>query len=1524
MKKLSFLLLTATLLVSHFTHGQATRSYPFAVGRASECGSGTDQVHFYTYNSNTRQLSGFSTTTGPLARYVPQLRIGTTGGGSGSQRFTSNYSSISFNPADHNIYYLWTATSGSLAPDGPRTYVWRWPVGTQPTTTSPRLDTIASFPADLLGIAFDNEGNGYVLDFLPAPANTPHTAILRSVDFATRTFGDPDYLRLTGGANIYNTGTGDVAISPSGQMFFGINNKLFTVDYKSYTGTGSDLTCTYIDTMRFSGVHSSYYFVGLTYAEGEMIGAYSGSRSGYPSCPTFEINPLTATSTQVSKPANPYSASDLATIISGIGAAKRLVSATPTGVPNQYDVVYDVYIKNYGNMDVTNVQVTDDLQNINGAANVSNVSISFVSNPAGLTLNSAYNGITNTNLLTGSGTLPNFPVANNSATIRISCRLNNIMPGTIYYNSATVTARGFNNDLLTDQSTDGSNPDPSGNDKPDDPGENEPTPLLIAVASATEPCITLNRVLYTQTFGTGTNNTTALPTATGGTAAPTTTYSGSTTAPLAVDRYMLTNNANNGNTTRWISLTDHTGNTNGRMMVVNADAQHLTFYRDRVASACGNLQYSLFFYGAFVGNSNYQTICDGFGGFKYPNVTLRVRDATTGAVIAQGNSGDITSTSWRQYGMKFVMPSGYPNVIIELINNGQGGCGNDIAIDDIQFGICDPTPVVSVGASSSGCLGGASVFSSTISDPAAMGGTPVYQWQSAANIGGPYTDITGATGAVYTIANTTSAHMNRYYRVRVASTGNMGSSGCRFESPGVLLVPKSPSVAPTAAITSHKNVCPGKQITLSVEGGSLGTGASWRWYTTSCGGTPIGTGASINVAPTTTTTYFVRAEGDCNNTTCVPVTVTVHCDIDKDKDGIPDWVESNMPEAFGDHDGDGIINAYDEDYPGFVDNNGDFINDWFQADGDVDGDGIPNYLDLDFPGRIDMNHDGVDDRFDADLDGIINMLDLDSDNDGIPDVVEAGGVDEDGDGKLDNFVDVDGDGLHDLVDTNLFGAYNSGVGLGLKDTDGDGVPNQFDLDSDNDGIPDVREVGGQDANNDGRIDHFIDLNGDGISDHIVGANALLRTGPDINNDGRADSYPYHNMDRDGVPNPYDLDSDGDGIVDVVEAGFTDANYDGMVDGPLGPHGWNAAIAALPNLIIRNSDSDPYPDYLDIDSDNDGIPDLIEGPATNQFRFPLGIDSDGDGIDDAFDTWPHTWGGYGNYPIDTDGDYIPDYLDADADGDGVPDIKEGHDYNFDGEFNEETTLLGTDADGDGLDDRFDLDNTSAKGTSAYLGNGGSFSGDPNPGTRAVVQRTPPTAPNRDWRHIDFALAITQLKINGSYIGNATMLNWGIESPEEISSFEVWRSTDNLRFSSVGRMHVHIPSSERRNFSFRDELASLSGDNVFYKVEVTGASGKRYMSTVVRVNLLRAEGVNLTVKPNPARQFASLHFASAVDSEATIKILDSKGKIVKAMTVSVVRGKNTIDLPGVAHLPAGFYTVQLDMSDGSHNVKLIIAR
>ena len=105
----------------------------------------------------------------------------------------------------------------------------------------------------------------------------------------------------------------------------------------------------------------------------------------------------------------------------------------------------------------------------------------------------------------------------------------------------------------------------------------------------------------------------------------------------------------------------------------------------------------------------------------------------------------------------------------------------------------------------------------------------------------------------------------------VRAQGNCNTTACASVAVNV----NSSSVAAQSASASPNPICSGA-TTLSVVGGSLGTGASWNWFSGSCGGTFIGTGASISVSPGATTNYFVRAQGTCNTTSCAQVTVTVN------------------------------------------------------------------------------------------------------------------------------------------------------------------------------------------------------------------------------------------------------------------------------------------------------------------------------------------------------------------------------------------------------------------------------------------------------------------------------------------------------------------------------------------------------------------------------------------------------------------------------------------------------------------------
>jgi hypothetical protein len=378
---------------------------------------------------------------------------------------------------------------------------------------------------------------------------------------------------------------------------------------------------------------------------------------------------------------------------------------------------------------------------------------------------------------------------------------------------------------------------------------------------------------------------------------------------------------------------------------------------------------------------------------------------------------------------------------------------------------------------------------------------------------------------------------------------------------------------------------------------------------------------------------------------------------DSDNDGTPDYMESNV-----DSDGDGIADVDDSD----DDNDG--IADTDET-GDTDNDGIPdsleaNDLDTDGDGMADYNDanadgEGQNDGTGGEEDGVLLGPWNDTDNDGIPDHLDA----DNGSGTGDDVVgsgDGDNDGLSD--------AEECPDGYKCPDSDGDGIPDYMDTDSDNDGLSDEDEcpTGAPctDTDGDGIADNIEsntqDTDGDGNPDYDdTNADGDAPVTDDSDDGGNGNGTD--DDDNDGIPNYLDADNGSGTGTDV--AGCGDSDNDGLSDCEECPDG----------VQCPDSDGDNIPDYMDTDSDNDGIADEDECPT----GAPC-ADTDNDGIADNIESNTQ----------DTDGDGNPDYNDSNADGD-APDTNDSDD---------EGTGNGlADEDGDGIPNYLDADNGNGSGT-----------------------------------------------------------------------------------------------------------------------------------------------------------------------------------------------------------------------------------
>jgi gliding motility-associated-like protein len=322
-----------------------------------------------------------------------------------------------------------------------------------------------------------------------------------------------------------------------------------------------------------------------------------------------------------------------------------------------------------------------------------------------------------------------------------------------------------------------------------------------------------------------------------------------------------------GNTWHTVS-SDHTGDPNGYFMLINASNLPSDFYVDTVKNLCSSSTYQ---FAAWIMNVQKSTACGGVT--IKPNVTFSI-ERIDGTVIQSYNTNDIATTAnptWVQYGFFFTTPVGVSDVVLRMRNIAPGGCGNDLALDDITFRRCGPlvsSTIVGAGTNSANvCQGSSQAFN--ISAVVSSGFTnPEFQWQQSFN-NSAFTDIMGANALNYTISFLPTALIGTYkYRIAISEQGTSAVLNCRIISDSVIfnLNPK-----PIIAIAGDTNICTGTNLLLTASGAAMYNWIGSNSFTSNTAIVQINNATSINAG-----LYTVVGENSFGCQTSLTKTVIIN------------------------------------------------------------------------------------------------------------------------------------------------------------------------------------------------------------------------------------------------------------------------------------------------------------------------------------------------------------------------------------------------------------------------------------------------------------------------------------------------------------------------------------------------------------------------------------------------------------------------------------------------------------------------
>ncbi|MEP6750486.1 MAG: gliding motility-associated C-terminal domain-containing protein [Bacteroidota bacterium] len=362
--------------------------------------------------------------------------------------------------------------------------------------------------------------------------------------------------------------------------------------------------------------------------------------------------------------------------------------------------------------------------------------------------------------------------------------------------------------------------------------------MFLAKASTAQLCTgSLGDPVVNITFGSGSNPGQPLP-------GSVTNYIFVSTACPQDGFYTIVNSTANCFSGTWNTVTeDHTpGDVNGYMMLVNASVNPGVFYLDTVKNLCGGTTYE---FSAWITSVLTSSACSGNG--IHPNITFNI-ETTTGTVIQTINTGNISNlsfTQWNQYGIFFTLPTGVSDLVLRLTNNAPGGCGNDLALDDITFRPCGPkvdaafVNVNGTGDTANYCI----TDNKTIiinGDVQTGYNNPAFQWQQSTDGGATWLDIAGETKNTY--AKTFSASGKFLYRMSAAESGNIDIARCRVASNVLTIVIDA---IPVPAAGNSSPACVNTPVTLSAKNGYTYAWAGPNGFNSS-DSTPVIASATVN------------------------------------------------------------------------------------------------------------------------------------------------------------------------------------------------------------------------------------------------------------------------------------------------------------------------------------------------------------------------------------------------------------------------------------------------------------------------------------------------------------------------------------------------------------------------------------------------------------------------------------------------------------------------------------------------------
>ncbi len=169
--------------------------------------------------------------------------------------------------------------------------------------------------------------------------------------------------------------------------------------------------------------------------------------------------------------------------------------------------------------------------------------------------------------------------------------------------------------------------------------------------------------------------------------------------------------------------------------------------------------------------------------------------------------------------------------------------------------------------------------------------------------------------------------------------------------------------------------------------------------------------------------------------------------------------------------------------------------------------------------------------------------------------------------------------------------------------------------------------------------------------------------------------------------------------------------------------------------------------------------------------------------------------------------------------------------------------------------------------------------------------------QDCESCSILLPVTLDYFKGTTAGRQAMLEWKTSMEENVLSYQIEQSVDQVNFSVIGEVAArNVPGTYHYPLT-------ITG-TAFFRLKIVDIDGKVSYSAIITLRQNVAE-ISLQLKTNPViGATAQLHILSGKREQGTLQIIDQSGVLRRTQAVQLNEGENIIRV-NVQQLSRGMY-------------------